>query len=98
MVGNKYLPNTLLLSVVKRTKPEFCNSKFKQLLETKGIIISVGSACNTADKLASHVVRAMNMDALLKKGVLRISMPDNVKVEQVDRFIAEFIAGLKTLQ
>jgi cysteine desulfurase len=93
--GEYYLPNTLLLSVVKRTKPHICNSKMKQSLESRGIVISVGSACNTAAAKASHVLYAMDADELIRKGALRISLGDDTTLADVKKFVQEFLQIIK---
>lgn len=90
-----YLNNTLLLSIVKNTKPYICNSKIKEYLEKKGIIISVGSACNTASKKASHVLYAMDVDKYIRKGALRISLGCNTTYNDVSIFIDAFLEAIK---
>ncbi len=86
-----YLCNTILLSVVKRIKPMICNLAIKTKLMEKGIIISVGSACNTASPKASHVLYAMDADELIRKGALRISLGDSTTLDDAKKFVAEFI-------
>jgi cysteine desulfurase len=90
-----YLNNTLLLSVVKNTKPYICNSKIKEYLEKKGIIISVGSACNTSSKKASHVLYAMGVDKYIRKGALRISLGCNTTYNDINAFINVFLEAIK---
>lgn len=83
----EYLPNTILFSIVKRTLPPMCNSKMKKELESAGIIISVGSACNTASTKASHVLYAMEADDLIRKGALRISFGDYNTIAEVQKCV-----------
>jgi cysteine desulfurase len=94
-----YLPSTILLSVVKRVMlaptqstpatpmpvvtKDVCNAEMKKYLESKGIIVSIGSACNTKNKLASHVLFAMGLDDNMRKGILRISTSDFTSNEDV---------------
>lgn len=91
----KYLPGTILLSVVKRTGEPACNIAMKNHLETRGIIISVGSACNTASPKASHVLYALGADALIRKGALRVSIGDVNTIEDGRKFVHEFLTMLK---
>ena len=70
-----YIPGTLFLAVITH-KVEFCNTKLKQSLETHGIIVSVGSACNTASHRASHVLYALQADKYIRRGAIRISIGD----------------------
>jgi cysteine desulfurase len=82
---NNRLPNTILLSIIDYDH-DFCNVKFKKQLETAGVIVSIGSACNTASKSASHVLEALRAPAIVKRGIIRISLGDlNTKAE-----VAEF--------
>jgi cysteine desulfurase len=93
-----YLHNTILLSVVKRPMGgrggkfvPMCNSEMKKQFEKQGIVVSVGSACNTASPKASHVLYSMGADEYIRKGALRISLGDNNTEEEVRRFIDTFI-------
>lgn len=90
-----YLPNTILLSVVKRGKTPICNAKIKTDLEKKGIVVSVGSACNTASPKASHVLYAMGADELIRKGAIRVSLSDDTTTEDVKKFVQEFLLVVK---
>lgn len=94
-VTEYYLPNTILLSVVKRGKKKICNGELKKDLESKGIIVSVGSACNTANEKASHVLFAMGADELIRKGALRISICDDSTLEDAKKFVREFLMIVK---
>lgn len=96
--GDKnYLPNTLLLSVVKRSKkePAVCNVEIKKRLEADGIIVSIGSACSTSDPKASHVLYAMGADENIRKGVIRVSFGDENTPDDVKKFVASFVNILK---
>lgn len=84
-----YLPNTILLSVVSH-KIKVCNARIKEALEKLGIVISVGSACNTASDKASHVLYAMKADEYIRRGALRISIGDTTDKPQVDEFVKQF--------
>jgi cysteine desulfurase len=90
-----YLPNTILLTLVKRTQPFLCNVDFKKDLESNGIIVSIGSACNTSSASASHVIHAMKVDSLLRKGMLRISLGDTNTEEEASRFVKIFLQVAK---
>lgn len=93
--SNNYLPNTMLIGIVKRNKPFICNVTIKNKLEKNGIIVSIGSACNTKSKHASHVVDAMNIDSLLRKGIIRISMCDSTTKDDMDKLIKSLMLILK---
>lgn len=90
-----YLPNTLMLSVVKRTLPDMCNVELKRALEANSIIVSIGSACNTQSSKASHVLYELGADPYIRKGALRISLGDDNTEDQADKFVATFLQVLK---
>ena len=89
-----YLCNTIMLSVVKRPEP-ICNVKLKKALEQNGVVVSIGSACNTLSPKASHVVEAMGMDQFVRKGVLRISLGDDNTKDEILKFVEIFTAAVK---
>jgi len=90
----KALVNTILLSIIEPTY-EFCNVKFKAALLKSGIIVSIGSACNTSSANASHVLTEINASPIVKRGVLRISLGDNNTMAEVKDFCKKFIKLLK---
>lgn len=88
----RYLPATIMLAVAKHVGPAACNSLIKSKLEEARVIVSVGSACNTANKDRSHVLRAMNIAPVVMDGAIRVSMCGFTAKEELDRFIDGFIA------
>lgn len=80
------MPNTILLSVVK---PKICNVKLRKYMMKCGIVVSIGSACNTASKKASHVLYAMDpkMPNEVKSGVIRVSMGDSTTISDITKFV-----------
>lgn len=89
------LPNTVLFSMIWKGKTMICNGKIKDKLEKKSIIVSVGSACNTASTSASHVLHALGADLLTRKGTLRISMGDETTIAEINTFVKELFEILK---
>jgi cysteine desulfurase len=89
-----YLPNTLLMAIVMHTDPLFCNVEARKFLEARGIIVSIGSACNTASKKASHVLVAMGADIHIKRGALRISFSDNSTIEGTHKLAAAILDAI----
>lgn len=86
------LSNTLLLSAYapvsatdKRNK--YCNIELRKALMASNIIVSIGSACKTGAKEASHILGAINLPQELYRGVLRISMGDSTSESVIDYFI-----------
>lgn len=87
----RVLPNTILLSVTKNKGEMFCNVKFKKELDKENIIVSIGSACNTSNPKASHVLYAISAPQIIKKGVIRISLGDYNTKPEIDQFIKKFL-------
>jgi len=82
------LPNTLLVSFkMSEDLKELCNKKLRELLAANNITVAIGSACNTSNKKASHVLDAIKVPQELKKGVLRISLGDENTIEEIKYFI-----------
>lgn len=100
------LPNILMISIINpielhyiindkfsptNVNQTFCNVRLKKDLDDMKIVISISSACLTSSKKASHVLYSMNMPAVVRKGVIRISFSDYTKKDDIDKFIS----GLK---
>ena len=94
---NSCLPNTLLLAVAKTTGEKFCNITFKHALERNNVIISIASACLTSMPNASHVLTAMDLPSVLKRGVIRISLGDENTMQECDKFADIFLSVLDSI-
>lgn len=81
-------PNTLLFSVVNGgpMSNHFCNIKLKRDLFDNDIIVSIGSACNSKNIEASHVLHAIKAPYIIRCGVIRISLGDNNTLNDVKIF------------
>lgn len=90
--SSRYLPGTLMLSVAKHVGSSACNALIKEKLEKAGVIVSVGSACNTVSKEHSHVLRAMGVPGIIMDGAIRVSMCEYTTRAEIDRFVDGFIA------
>jgi cysteine desulfurase len=98
IIGNQKegncLPNTLMMSIAKNKGESFCNVAFKTALAKRNVIVSIASACLTSSPKASHVLTAMDLPSVIKKGVLRISLGDYNTTEECDRFVQIFLETL----
>lgn len=88
------LPNTILIAVCKNKGKPFCNVNLKKYLDSKGIIVSIGSACNTNKKKSSHVLDSIGAPSVIKRGVIRISFGDKNTLKEVKILVKEFINGI----
>lgn len=94
--SNKYLPNTLLISIIDH-KEEFCNVIFKKMLHSYGIIVSIGSACNTSSVNGSHVLEAIYAPDIIVRGTIRISLGDMNTINEVTKFCEVFTKLVKKI-
>lgn len=81
-------PNTILVSFVKpwsENYKNFCNLKLKKALQDEGVIVSIGSACNTEVSGPSHVLKALNAPFIIRCGVIRISLGDHNTQSEVKK-------------
>ncbi len=78
----------ILLSISKISSGKsICNVMIKEYLNSKNCIISVGAACSTNSKLVSHVIKSMDLNPILKPGILRISVLDNIKIKEINEIV-----------
>lgn len=93
------LGNTILLSFVRRPTP-LCNQSIKKHLLTAGIVVSVGSACNTTSALTSHVIESIGIKLVdenmaIRKGVIRISLGDETTAGDIKKFVSVVLKYIK---
>lgn len=74
--------NSIISFSLKNTKSEIVFN----YLSSKGIYVSVGSACSTG---VSHVVEYMNLPKEYRQGLIRVSLSKYNTKEEVDIFIEE---------
>ena len=84
------LPNTILISYLSPGR-QSCNAKIKKKLCLLGYIVSIGSACNTKSKYASHVLAAIGADTRVRAGTIRISFGDQNSIDEVKTFAGIFV-------
>ena len=54
-------------------------------LDLMGIIVSTGSACDSANNQVSHVLRAISLDDEYAEGTIRISLSSSNTIEDVQK-------------
>lgn len=68
-------PFTRLVSIVSYDKTfKMCNTELRKFLETKGILLTISSACKATGIKSSHIMDTLAADDNIKKGVHRISI------------------------
>lgn len=66
----------------------FCNEAARAALERRGIIVGLGSACNTdaaQGGQSSHVLEAIGVQGELRPGTLRLSFSDETTPAEATR-------------
>lgn len=58
-------------------------------LETSGIYISTGSACNSKEIKPSHVLKTIGLSDEQAMKTVRFSLPDDITYEEIDRVVDE---------
>lgn len=70
--------NTVLVSfIMNKRGMRFCNIAFRDYLASKNVYVSIGSACNTTRKGASHILHELNLPFIVRCGVIRFSLSDD---------------------
>ena len=85
--ARRTLPNTLLVAV---SRPGFCNRALRAALESRGIIVGLGSACNGGG--AGDGLRALGIPDPLVPGIVRLSLDDEAQAADVATVVAAFVA------
>jgi cysteine desulfurase len=63
-----------------------------------GIAVSAGSACSSGSMKPSHVLTAMALDAATTRETIRVSFGTQTRMEDIDRFVAEWLRIAKRAQ
>lgn len=90
---DKYMHNTILLSVTTSII-QFCNVLLKKYLEKHNIIVSIGSACHTHSKNASHVIMNLKVPPFIRRGVLRVSFVDTTTEQEIHKCSQILVSGI----
>ena len=69
--------------------PEIRGEVLLHALETNGVYVSIGSACNSKVKKYSHVLEAMHKSTSLKEGAMRFSLSVETKDEEIEYAILQ---------
>ena len=69
-----------------------------ELLDAKGICASGASACKSADKEPSHVLRAMGIPDEISKGTIRMTLSENNTMEEIEEVIEEIKRNVENLR
>jgi cysteine desulfurase len=85
--SDRALENTLMFAAYR---PKLCNKNLQNELEKLNVLVGVGSACNTKNAKASHVLTALDLPDALKWKVLRVSVGDNNKPNDIEQFLNAF--------
>lgn len=85
------LPNNINIAFPQKATGE----ALIYMLDTSGIYISAGSACNSHSTSISHVLQAIGLDDDEALRTIRITLSDTVPYEERDNFTDKFISEFK---
>lgn len=71
--------------------------KLSLILESRGIYVSNGAACNTVNPQQSHVLEAM-MSPAYEKGAIRVSLSEYTEERDIDYFLDNLIESIKKVK
>ncbi len=75
-------PSNSLPGLISLSFPNTTGEALLHILDLKGIVISTGSACDSANQKVSHVIEAVNIPVEFAKGTIRVSFgKDNTEEE-----------------
>jgi cysteine desulfurase len=77
--------------------PDIRGEVLLHALETDGIYVSIGSACNSKVKKYSHVLEAMKLSTSHKEGAVRFSLSAETTIEEIDYAAKAIVKNYKQL-
>lgn len=87
------LPNNISVILPKNVTGE----SMVYMLDLAGIAIATGSACDSHSIAASHVLKAIGLSDNEAARTIRISLPDNITMDEIDIVIYEIKKQIKLL-
>lgn len=68
------------------------------MLDTSGIKVGIGSACNSKSIEPSHVLKAIGLSDEEAMRTVRFTLPDDITYEEIDRTIDEIDKAIKIIE
>ena len=87
------MPNILSVTILENVTAE----AVLYMLDSAGIQISSGSACNSRTNKPSYVLKAIGLSDWDSVRTIRISFDENLTEEDIDRFVLELKKAIKIL-
>ena len=92
-LGSTFLPSILSITILENVTAE----AVLYMLDSAGIQISSGSACNSRTNKPSYVLKAIGLSDWDSVRTIRISFDENLTEEDIDRFVLELKKAIKIL-
>ena len=92
-IGYAAMPNILSITILENVTAE----AVLYMLDSAGIQISSGSACNSRTNKPSYVLKAIGLSDWDSVRTIRISFDENLTEEDIDRFVLELKKAIKIL-
>lgn len=87
------LPNNINVTFLSNVSGE----ALIYMLDTAGIYLSSGSACNSRSIEPSHVLKAIGLSNEEAMKTIRITIPDNITMEEIDKAMYEISKAIKII-
>ena len=92
-IGYAAMPNILSVTILENVTAE----AVLYMLDSAGIQISSGSACNSRTNKPSYVLKAIGLSDWDSVRTIRISFDENLTEEDIDKFVLELKKALEIL-
>ena len=92
-IGYAAMPNILSVTILENVTAE----AVLYMLDSAGIQISSGSACNSRTNKPSYVLKAIGLSDWDSVRTIRISFDENLTEEDIDRFVLELKKAIEIL-
>lgn len=92
-LGSTFLPSILSITILENVTAE----AVLYMLDSAGIQISSGSACNSRTNKPSYVLKAIGLSDWDSVRTIRISFNENLTEEDIDRFVLELKKAIEIL-
>ena len=90
---NERLPNNINVTFIQNITGE----AMIYMLDMCGIMVSSGSACNSHSIESSHVLRSIGLSDKDAMKTIRITLPDDISIEVIDKVICEITKQIALL-
>lgn len=97
VVANTPLDLPIAPHILHLSFPDIRGEVMLHALETDGVFVSIGSACNSKVKKYSHVLEAMNLSTSHKEGAVRFSLSTETTEAEIEYAVEQVVKHYTSL-